>query len=159
VVSLLARDGREPSPAAQLLVYPATDALREWPSYALFGEGFFLSNVDRTTFSGHYLEGTGVERGDPRVSPLLADDLSRLPPALVVTAGYDVLRDEGEAYAEALRAAGTPVRLLRIPGHGHGFLHMTGVSPSARAAVVQLARDWREVLERSQSGASARAGE
>jgi acetyl esterase len=80
------------------------------------------------------------------VSPLYAADHSGLPPALVVTAGFDLLRDEGEAYAEALRTAGSPVRTMRVEAHGHGFLHMTGVSPGARRAMVDVARAWREVI-------------
>ncbi|HEX8242166.1 MAG TPA: alpha/beta hydrolase fold domain-containing protein, partial [Longimicrobium sp.] len=82
-----------------------------------------------------------------RVSPLLAPDLSGLPSALVVTAGFDILRDEGEAYAAALQAAGTPARVVRIDAHGHGFLHMTGVSPGARAAMVRIAEEWRALLD------------
>lgn len=134
-------------PAAQLLIYPVTDTKNARPSQQLFGEGYFLSNADRAAFTRHYLEGTGTAERDWRVSPLYAADLSGLTPALVVTAGFDMLRDEGEAYAEALRSAGSPARLARVDAHGHGFLHMTGVSPGARAAMVQVARDWRAVLD------------
>ncbi|HEX2091311.1 MAG TPA: alpha/beta hydrolase [Longimicrobiaceae bacterium] len=142
---LAAREGR--APAAQLLIYPATDMVTPRPSQTFFGEGFFLSQADRAAFTRHYLEGTGIGDADARVSPLLAPDLGGLPPALVVTAGFDLLRDEGEAYAEALRAADTPVREVHVPGQGHGFLHMTGVNPAARAAVVRTAREWRKVLD------------
>jgi acetyl esterase len=145
VVAIQARD--DAPPAAQLLIYPVTDARNTRPSVQMFGEGFFLSNADRAAFTGYYLDGTGVGDRDWRVSPLHAPDLSGLSPALVVTAGFDLLRDEGEAYAEALRAAGSPVRLSRVDAHGHGFLHMTGVSPGARQAMVQIGRDWRAVLE------------
>jgi acetyl esterase len=143
---LAAREGAPP--AAQLLVYPATeDAEAERPSKALFGEGYFLSHADRAAFTRHYLDGTGVARRDPRVSPLYAPDLGGLAPALVVTAGFDMLRDEGEAYAAALRAAGTPARVVRVAAHGHGFLHMTGVAPTARQALADVARDWRRLLD------------
>ncbi|HEX2191312.1 MAG TPA: alpha/beta hydrolase [Longimicrobiaceae bacterium] len=135
------------APAAQLLVYPATDSVTPRPSQALFGDGFFLDQADRDAFSRHYLAGTGVDGTDPRVSPLLAPDLSGLPPALVVTAGFDLLRDEGEAYAGALRAAGSPARLLRVPGQGHGFIHLTGINPDARAAMVRVAREWGALLD------------
>ena len=145
VVSLQAR-GDAP-PAAQLLVYPVTDVRNSRPSQQMFGEGYFLSNADRAAFNGCYLGGTGTPERDWRVSPLYAKDHSGLPPALVVTAGFDMLRDEGEAYADALRAAGSPVRLTRVDAHGHGFLHMTGVSPGARQAMVQLGRDWRALLD------------
>ncbi len=142
---LEAREGTPPD--AQLLIYPVTDSETRRPSQALFGEGFFLSQADRDAFARHYLSGTGVRGSDPRVSPLLAPDLYGLAPALVVTAGFDLLRDEGIAYAEALRAAGTETRLLSVPGHGHGFLHMLGVSPGAREAMVRTARAWRELLD------------
>ena len=145
VVSRLA--GAKEAPVAQLLIYPATDSTTVRPSATMFGEGYFLSRADRAGFNHHYLDGTGVGVEDWRVSPLLATDLSNLPPALVVTAGFDMLRDEGEAYAEALRAAGNTVRTMRIPAHGHGFLHMTGVSPAARAAMVDVAREWRALLD------------
>ena len=100
-------------PAAQLLVYPPTDSVTPRPSQSLFGFGYFLSRVDREEFSRHYLGGTGATGADPRVSPLLGRDLAGQPPAFVVTAGFDLLRDEGEAYAAALEAAGTPVQLGR----------------------------------------------
>jgi acetyl esterase len=138
---------RDRPPFAQLLVYPPTDSETKRPSQARFSEGFFLSQDDRDAFARHYLEGTGVTGADPRVSPLLAPDLSGLAPALVVTAGFDILRDEAEAYRDALAAAGTTARLTRLTAHGHGFLHMTGVSPGARAAMVRVAEEWRALLE------------
>ncbi|HEV2150630.1 MAG TPA: alpha/beta hydrolase fold domain-containing protein, partial [Longimicrobiaceae bacterium] len=155
VAALLARE-EGPAPAAQLLVYPATDSVTPRPSQALFSEGFFLSRADRAAFTGHYLGGTGVTGADPRVSPLHAPDLSGLPPALVVTAGFDILRDEGAAYADALEAAGTPVRRLLVSGQGHGFIHLTGVNPDARAAMVRLARAWRALLDEAPDAAGPR---
>jgi len=139
--------GADEAPFAQLLIYPATDSTTVRPSAAMFGEGYFLSPADRAGFNHHYLHGTGVGVEDWRVSPLLAPDLSGLPPALVVSAGFDMLRDEGEAYAEALRAAGNTVRTMRVSAHGHGFLHMTGVSPAARRAMIDVAREWRALLD------------
>lgn len=147
VVAIQAR-GDAP-PAAQLLIYPATDAVNQRPSVQLFGEGYFLDNADRAAFTGYYLDGTGVDPRHWRVAPLYADDLSGLAPALVVVAGFDMLRDEGEAYAVALRNAGSPVALTRVDAHGHGFLHMTGVSPGARQSMGKVARDWRAVLDTS----------
>jgi acetyl esterase len=138
---------RERPPYAQLLIYPPTDSETKRRSQALFSEGWFLSQADRDAFADHYLSGSGATGSDPRVSPLLAADHSGLAPALVVTAGFDILRDEAEAYHEALVAAGTTARLTRIPAHPHGFLHMTGVSPGARAALVQVGRDWRALLD------------
>ena len=140
-------NARDRPPFAQLLIYPPTDSETRRPSQTLFSDGYFLSQRDRDDFARHYLEGTGVTGDDPRVSPLFAPDLSGLAPALVVTAGFDILRDEAEAYHAALAAAGATARLTKLTAHGHGFLHMTGVSPGARAAMVRVAEDWRALLE------------
>jgi acetyl esterase len=145
VVALQARSDHPP--AAQLLIYPVVDTRNTRPSQQRFGQGYFLSDEDRAAFTGYYLGGTGVAERDWRVSPLYAPDLSGLAPALVATAGFDMLRDEGEAYADALHAAGSPVRRMRVDAHGHGFLHMTGVSPGARQAMVDIAEAWRAVLD------------
>jgi acetyl esterase len=134
-------------PFAQLLIYPPTDGVTKRPSHGLFGEGFTLTLRDGQAFSKFYAGGTGVARDDPRLSPLYATDLARLPPALVVTAGFDLLRDEGEAYAAALAKAGVKVRTRRVDSLGHGFIHMTGVAPAARQAMMALARDWRSLLD------------
>lgn len=133
-------------PLAQLLIYPATDGLAPHASKEMFGEGFFLDNSDCEAFFHHYTDGTGVSEADPRIAPLRAPDHSGLPPALVVTAGFDVLRDEGEAYAAALVEAGTAARVSRFPALGHGFINMTGISPRARRATIEFARDWRALL-------------
>lgn len=133
-------------PAAQLLIYPPTDSSTERPSRRLFGEGFLLTERDREQFARHYTAGTGFTDEHPRVSPLREPDLAGLPPALVVTAAFDLLRDEGEAYAAALRNAGTPVRLMRLPGLGHGFVNLTGVSPAARDALAGVAREFRALV-------------
>lgn len=145
VVSIQTR--AEAPPAAQLLVYPPTDSRTARPCQSLYGAGYFLDQADRDAFESRYLGGTGVDGRDWRVSPLFAPDLSGQPPALLVTAGFDLLRDEGEAYGDALEAAGTAVRRLRLPAHGHGFLHMTGVAPGALEAMRQVARGWRELME------------
>jgi acetyl esterase len=139
---------RERPPFAQLLIYPATDAVKEErPSKGLFGRGFFIARTDCDAFFDHYTEGTDARRDDPRVSPLRADDLSGLAPALVAIAGFDYLRDEGDAYARGLQEAGGVVAWRRFTSLGHGFLHMTGVCPAAHAALVEVARDWRALLE------------
>jgi acetyl esterase len=135
---LAARDGG-PAPALQLLIYPATDFTSRRRSRELFGEGFLLSTTEMDWFEANYLGAQGEHASDPRASPLLADDLSGLAPALVVTAAFDPLRDEGEEYANALSAAGTPVVLRRFPGFVHGFIGAVGVSRSSREAVVEIA--------------------
>ncbi|HEX8560563.1 MAG TPA: alpha/beta hydrolase, partial [Pyrinomonadaceae bacterium] len=134
-------------PAAQMLIYPATDAAaKEWPSKGLFGRGYFLGRKDCDDFFRHYTAGTGVADEDPRVSPLRAPSLAGLAPALVATAGFDVLRDEGDDYARRLEEGGVRVVRRRFPSLAHGFVNMTGVCPSARAALVEVARDWRALL-------------
>lgn len=142
---LSVREGRPP--VAQLLIYPPTDTLTPRPSHELFAERFFLSRADREAFAGHYLNGALTTQDDPRVSPLLAPRLSAQPPALVITAGFDLLRDEGEAYAAALSEAGTVVRARRFDSLAHGFVNMLGICQAARRAVVSIARDWRALLD------------
>jgi len=138
VSQLAARDGG-PAPSLQLLIYPTTDFTRRRPSRELFGEGFFLTSSSMDWFEGHYLGVASEQASDPRASPLLAEDLSGLAPALIITAAFDPLRDEGEAYAAALHAAGTPVALRRFPGFIHGFVNMGGVSHGCRDGVVEIA--------------------
>jgi len=148
---LAARDGG-PGPALQLLIYPATDASTPRPSTGLFAEGFFLTRAQMDWFTGHY--GAGCDLSDPRMSPLLADDLSGLPPALVITAGFDPLRDEGEDYAAALRAAGVPVVLRRFPGLIHGFVNAAGISRVSRDALIEVAGATRAMLGVLPAGAT-----
>jgi acetyl esterase len=143
-VSLMARDAGGPQPAMQLLIYPVTDSVGG-ASRQLFAEGFQLTKADMDWFERHYLSG-GASGEDPRISVLRAEDLSGLPPAYIATAGFDPLRDEAEAYAERLRAAGVPVALRRHPGLIHGFANMTAISRSARAAMHEAAGALRMAL-------------
>lgn len=138
VVSLLALAGGGPMPAMQLLIYPPTDAAADFPSRLLFADGFMLTKADMDNFEGHYLP-PQVDKTDPRVSILLAPDLEGLPPAYVTTAGFDPLRDEGEAYGLRMREAGVRVALRRHPGLIHGFANMTAISRSSRAAMLEVA--------------------
>lgn len=123
--------GEDVVPALQLLMYPVTDMSRQTASRAEFAEGYFLTADDIDYFTEHYLR-DDADALDPRVSPLLAEDLSGLPPAYVVVAGFDPLRDEGIAYTEAMRAAGVPVTLERAGSLIHGFINMGLISPSSR---------------------------
>ena len=124
--------------AARLLLYPATDAEGDYPSRRENGEGYFLDEPTLEWFLAHYLGGAGeVDAGDPRLSPLRGD-LAAQPPAVIATAEFDPLRDEGEAYAEALRAAGGQVDLARYSGLVPGFADMVLFSPAALEAVTDV---------------------
>src|SRR5262249_47185646 len=117
-----------------------------YKSLELFADGFFLTREQIDWFDVHYFPRSGADPLDPRRYPLRAADLSGLPPALVVTAGFDPLRDQGEAYATALAAAGTPVTLHRKASLIHGFANMVDVSSAARAALVEVAMQLRTLL-------------
>ena len=136
-----------PRIAAQLLLYPATDFEEEstHPSREQNAEGYFLTVDDMRWFGEQYVP-EGADRRDPRLSVLHAADLSGLPPAVVATAGYDPLRDEGEAYAAALAAAGVPVVQRRYDGLIHGFFGLAPVSPAAAEADRELCADLKGLL-------------
>lgn len=136
VVALRARDEGGPTLAYQLLVYPAVDFELAFPSIIENGKGLFLYEADIRWFKASYL--AGHDPRDPYVSPIYADDLSGLPPAYVVTAEFDPLRDEGEAYARRLEAAGVPVTLTRYDGQLHAFF-TTDVYAAAQGALVEAA--------------------
>jgi acetyl esterase len=145
VACLLARKEKMPLPAMQLLIYPVTECSRELPSRRTFREGFLLTRRDMDWFEDAYLP-PGVDPADPRVSPLQADDLGGLPPAYLATAGFDPLRDEGEAYALKMREAGVRVALRRHPGLVHTYANLTSICPSARAAMLEAAAALRAGL-------------
>jgi acetyl esterase len=125
-LAVLDAAGDVPRPAHQLLVYPVADYSEERPSRRLFARGYLLTEADIAWYREQYLAGPDDAR-DPRVSPLLREDLAGLPPAHVVTAGFDPLRDEGEEFARRMRDAGVTVTLRRYPGTVHGFLNMVGL--------------------------------
>ncbi|MCW2835260.1 MAG: Alpha/beta hydrolase fold-3 domain protein [Nocardioides sp.] len=124
--------------AFQLLVYPGTDMTASMPSRRTFAEGFMLSQTFMDIGRDNYTQDRGLWT-DPRVSPLFAELPSGLAPAYVATAGFDPLRDEGEAYAERMRDAGCRVELVRFPGMIHSFFNVVGVGGTARAAVGDIA--------------------
>jgi acetyl esterase len=133
-------------PRAQLLLYPVTQFGPRTRSHDLFGDArLILESRDMTAFRRLLTSGVAVAEEDPRLSPLLAETFAEQPPALVVTAGFDPLRDEGRAYAERLRAAGSRVEALEFGSLVHGFVHMTTVSPGARSAMRRMAEAWRGV--------------
>jgi acetyl esterase len=138
VVAQAGARGEVPAPELQLLIYPWLDLSTKRRSYELFGNGFFLTSEMLDWYREHLLCGNG-DAADPRCSPLLAEDLTGLAPAIVVTAGFDPLRDEGEEYAHAMRAAGVPVVLRRFESLYHGFVNAGGVNRTAHAALVEVA--------------------
>ncbi len=143
VVSLMARDRGGPALRHQLLVYPVTNHAFDTTSYADNGEGYMLTRDMMRWFWNHYLSEPG-QADDPLASPLRAEDVSALPPATVITAEFDPLRDEGEAYAEKLIAGGVATQLTRYDGMFHGFFGMTSAIDQARRAVEQAASALRE---------------
>ncbi len=147
VICLLARAGGGAMPAMQLLIYPPTDSAGDLPSRRLFDEGFLLTKGDMEAFERSYLP-PGSDATDPRVSILRAPDLRGLPPAYVATAGFDPLRDEGEAYALRMREAGVQVALRRHRGLVHSFASHTAVSRTARGAMLEVAGALRMALAR-----------
>jgi len=133
-VALMARDRNGPAIAMQLLIYPVTDATMESGSYRDNADGYLLSRTMMSWFWDHYCPDLAL-RADPLASPIAAEDLAGLPPALVMTAEFDPLRDEGEAYAERLIAAGVEVEVRRFDGLIHGFFSQAGMIEAAREGV------------------------
>ena len=144
-VALMARDRGGPALAYQLLIYPVTDHDFGTVSYQDNSEGCGLSTRDMQWFWDQYLPGA-AEGKEPYASPARASSLAGLPPALVITAEYDVLRDEGEAYAEALRAAGVPATATRYDGMIHGFFGMHYIFAKGRQAMDEAGQALRSAL-------------
>ncbi|HEY2708964.1 MAG TPA: alpha/beta hydrolase [Caulobacteraceae bacterium] len=128
----------EPQPALQLLLYPAVDVASEAASMTTYADAYPLSRELFQWFMGHYL-GPGDDPADPRLSPIKASDLGGLAPAVIAVAGFDPLVDQGEAYAKALNAAGTPVAYRCYDSLAHGFCSFTGLVPAADAACREIA--------------------
>ena len=145
VVALMARDRSGPELAMQLLLYPVTDANLETRSYLEYAEGYMLTREAMGWFWNHYLPDQ-AQREHEYASPLRAEDLSNLPPALVITAECDPLCDEGDAYAERLKQAGVPVTYTRYPGMIHGFIRRARVLQDGRTALEQISQALRTTL-------------
>jgi acetyl esterase len=139
VISLKSRDENGPAIALQVMVYPVTDLSSfTTSSYQEFAAGYQLTKADMEWFRDHYLP-SSEDALNPYASPLLARDLRGLPPALIITAECDPLRDEGEAYARRLTAAGVPVTCTRYEGMIHPFFSFSGAIPQALDAIRQVA--------------------
>ncbi|MCB0167832.1 MAG: alpha/beta hydrolase [Anaerolineae bacterium] len=144
--TILARENNRPKILHQLLIYPVTNtATQETDSYLKFAEGLNLTREGMIWFRNHYIAAE-ADAQDPYASPLLARDLSHLPPATVITAEFDVLHDEGRAYAERLAAAGVPVSYRCYGGMLHGFVTNAGVMDRAYACLDDMAETLRHVF-------------
>lgn len=141
------RDADQPQPILQVLLYPMTQSSAPFPSRTHFSEGALLTTTMIEWFHDHYLRGP-EDATDPLVSPLLSDRFDALAPALIRTAGFDPLRDEGHAYAQALREAGVSVDYRCHERLIHGFLTMGGASPANREAIFELGDDLAVMLRR-----------
>ena len=144
VVSQLALAAKGPRIAFQLLIYPVTDTNTDTGSYRDNASGYFLERDSMVWFFDHYLG--GADRNDPRIAPLKATSLAGLPRAYVVTAGFDPLRDEGRAYAEALKAAGVATEHVNYEGMIHGFFNLQAAFDVARGAVKAASKALKEAL-------------
>ena len=146
VVAIAARDAGDLPVAFQLLIYPATDMRRVHPSHTANGDSYLLTRDTMAYFHDHYIDDPKHDI-DWRASPLLHADLAGLPPALVVTAGYDPLRDEGLAYAGALTAAGNRASQVCFERQIHGFITMGNVLDEAHTAVALCAAELQRALK------------
>jgi acetyl esterase len=147
VVALHARDRGGPQLAFQLLIYPATDQRMQHPSIRKNGERYLLTRKSMEYFQSHYLP-RQEDKLDWRASPLLAKRLAGLPPAYLITAGYDPLVDEGREYAERMAREGVEVAYREYPDMVHGFILFGGVIDTANAAVAECCEKLRAHLER-----------
>ncbi|MFO1222038.1 MAG: alpha/beta hydrolase [Burkholderiaceae bacterium] len=138
VSAIALRDGGGPQPLLQVLIYPATDMRALAPSHTANGQGYLLSSDSIAYYRGHYMPDR-AQWPDWRASPLLHPDVSKLPPALVITAGYDPLRDEGRQYADKLSQAGVPTQYVCFERQIHGFITMGRVIDEAGTAVAVCA--------------------
>jgi acetyl esterase len=144
-VSQLAKGAGEPVPTCQALIYPAVDFALDTPSHREMEDGHIIPRDRILWYSERYLRGE-ADRLDLRAAPLRAPDLAGQPPTLVITAGFDPLRDEGQAYAERLRAAGVDVVHREYPGQIHAFVSLTRVIPQGLACTYEVADYLRQRL-------------
>ena len=145
VVAITLRDAGGPPLVFQALAYPATDQRMDSASHTRFGEGYLLTRKNMLWFRDNYLSAGDYD--DWRASPLRATDLARLPPAHIITAGYDPLLDEGRAYSVRLVAAGVPVLYECFEGMAHGFLTMGGVVAASNHALYRLGQSLAQAFK------------
>ena len=127
-----------PGPAFQLLICPGSDMTADFPSRSRYASGYFFTLTEMRLYAALYVPDV-ADRRDARVSPLRANDLSGLPPTIIATAGFDPLRDDGAAYAEALARAGVAVHLIDEPAMIHGYVLLDGLGPGVDSATARVA--------------------
>jgi acetyl esterase len=137
--------GTPAAPILQCLIYPVVDQFNQYQSHKTLSEGLFLSAKDTHYATKAYIESGELTLAHPLVTPMLGD-LAGLPPALLITSGYDILRDEAEEYGRRLSALGNKVQHIRVANMGHGFINMTAISKSAKTATIQIGKDLRAML-------------
>lgn len=152
----------QPALALQVLLYPAVDFVERTASRELFGRGFYLESGSMDWVEANYLppveaRAADFDLADPKLSPIRAEDVGRVAPAVVVTAGFDPLRDEGEAYAARLAEAGVPVLARRMPDLIHGFANTLGVGRRSREALLEVVAMTRGMLEVAPAARAQRA--
>ena len=158
VTCLVARDRGGPPIAFQLLVYPAVDLANfDYRSYRELATGYLIETADAEWILSHYSR-TNDDRFNPYVSPIVAEDLSGLPPAHVITAEYDILRDQGEAYAKRLEAAGVPATVTRYDGTIHAFFVNSHILDAGRRAVEEACDVLRDALAAPSTGRGDKDG-
>ncbi len=146
VVALMARDRLQPPLVYQLLIYPiAHHSSLSTESRRLYGENYFLTTDTIAWFAQQYLP-AGEDGKNAYISPLLAEDVTNLPPGLIITAEYDPLRDEGEAYGDRLQKAGAAVKVSRYPDTIHGFINLAGMLTLGQQALKEAASELKAVL-------------
>lgn len=133
------------APAAQLLIYPVVDLVNEYESRKTLIQGLFLSDLEIAEANAAYVGTSELDLQNPLVTPLLGD-LSDLPPAFIVTAEFDALRDEGEVYAQRMLDSGSHAVLKRTQGQGHGFINVTPINRAAKQETINMAKDFRQLL-------------
>jgi acetyl esterase len=153
-VALMARDRGGPPLALQILIYPVTDRDFDTPSYLEKGEGYGLTRSGMQWFWNHYLSGD-ADVANPYAAPLRAPELAGLPPAFVITAEFDCLKDEGDAYAERLRQAGVSTTLSSYDGMIHGFMTLATLFPQGAQAIEESGAALREAFARVETTATA----
>ena len=144
VLCLKRRDDEKWLPKAQMLVYPIIDYTLSHPSIEELGQGHILTTTQLEWLRSNYLQGRPLEK-DPYVTPLFASDLSGLPPAVVITAGFDLLRDEGKAYADKLSGAGVEIHYKEFMTEGHGFMY-ADTTKSIKAANAEISAMFKQLI-------------